>query len=143
MHRLVPRCSARTLFIFAALVWMIAGSMVMKLGYQVLIYTRGYKLLSIAVAILVFLIFYNRIFKKMAYKHQVRIKSKEQEKVCMFSFFDKKGYIIMGCMMSLGILIRSASFINPLCWAAFYVGLGTALFSAGILFVKGWITWNR
>lgn len=143
MDKFVPRCSKKTLFICAAIVWMIAGSMVMKLGYEVVLNSEGYKLISALVAVAVFLIFYHLIFKKMAHKHQKRIKSKEKEKVCIFSFFDAKGYMIMGFMMSLGMIIRSLTFINPMYWAPFYIGLGTALFCAGILFVKGWIRWNH
>lgn len=142
MNKLVPRCSRRTLFMLAALVWMMAGSMVTKLGYEVIVRTKGQKVISVVVALIVFLIFYNLIFKKMARKHQSRILAKTQEKVCSFSFFDKKAYIIMASMMSLGILIRSLPFINPMCWAPFYIGLGIALFSAGILFMIGWFKWS-
>lgn len=142
MERLVPRCSRRTLFMLAALVWMMAGSMVTKLGYEVIVRTQGHKAISILVAVTVFLIFYNLIFKKMARKHQKRILAKTEERVCTFSFFDKKAYIIMTCMMSMGILIRSIPFINPMCWAPFYIGLGIALFSAGILFMIGWFRWS-
>ena len=137
------RCSKKTLLIYAGLVWMFAGGMVMKLGYEVLLTEQRYRMISIIVAIGVFLIFYFSIFRKMAGKHEKRIKSKQQEKVCVFSFFDVKGYIIMACMMTLGILIRSTSFIAPMYWAPFYVGLGTALFCAGILFIRSWIKWEQ
>ena len=39
--------------------------------------------------------------------------------------------------------MRSMSFVTPMYWAPFYVGLGTALFSAGILFVRGWMKWEQ
>lgn len=143
MERYVPRCSKRTLFILAGVIWMMAGSMVMKLGYEVLFRVKEHILISAIFAAVIFLLFYNFIFKKMAYKHECRILQYTQEKLCAFSFFDKKGYIIMACMMSLGILIRSLSFINPMCWAPFYVGLGTALFGAGVIFIIGWIRWPK
>ncbi|MGL4344433.1 MAG: hypothetical protein ACRCTE_04480 [Cellulosilyticaceae bacterium] len=143
MSKWVPRCSKRTLLIFAALVWMMAGSMVMKLGYEVVLKTRGHKEIAVIVAVTAFLIFYNLIFKKMAAKHQRRIAAKTQDKLCVFSFFDKKSYIIMGSMMTLGIVIRSLTFIDPMCWAPFYIGLGTALFGAGVLFGIAWFKWRR
>ncbi|MGL5676429.1 MAG: hypothetical protein ACRDDX_08440 [Cellulosilyticaceae bacterium] len=138
MSRFVPRCSKKTLFIIGGIVWMLAGSMVMKLGYEVVLRQREYQFLSVIVALVVFSIFYKFIFRKMAYKHQDRILNYVQEKLCVFSFFDKKGYIIMAAMMTLGITIRSIKFISPLCWAAFYVGLGTALFGGGVTFLLGW-----
>lgn len=138
MNGFVPRCSRKTLFILGGIVWMLAGSMVMKLGYEVVLKAKEYKLLSAAIAVVVFMIFFKFIFRKMAYKHQKRILAQVQEKLCMFSFFDKKGYIIMACMMTLGIVIRSIDFINPMCWAAFYIGLGTALFCGGAVFLAGY-----
>lgn len=45
-------------------------------------------------------------------------------------------------MMGLGITIRSIHFINPLCWASVYIGIGLALLSAGIAFVVEWKNWN-
>ncbi|MGL5311909.1 MAG: hypothetical protein ACRC92_01555, partial [Peptostreptococcaceae bacterium] len=88
-------------------------------------------------------IFFNFIFKKMVKKHRYRISNKDQEKLCLFSFFDIKSYIIMAFMMTLGISIRSMTFINPIYWAPIYVGIGSALFLAGVLFFKEWLTWNK
>lgn len=143
MDKFVFRCSKKTLLIYAAIVWMLAGGMVMKLGYEVLLAAQGYRMISVIVVIGVFLIFYFSIFSKMVHKHEKRIKNKEKERLCVFSFFDVKGYVIMACMMTLGVVIRSMSFIPPMYWAPFYVGLGTALFSAGILFVRGWMKWEQ
>lgn len=143
MDKFVLRCSKKTLLIYAGLVWMFAGGMVMKLGYEVLLSEQHYRVISMIVAIGVFLVFYLSIFRKMVTKHEKRIKNKQQEKLCIFSFFDVKGYIIMACMMTLGIVIRSVDFIAPRYWAPFYVGLGTALFCAGILFIRSWIKWTE
>ncbi|MGL4738472.1 MAG: hypothetical protein ACRCW2_13560 [Cellulosilyticaceae bacterium] len=143
MNKFVPRCSRRTLFLLAALVWMMAGSMVMKFGLEVVLKDHGNKIIPVIVAIGVFMIFYNMIFRKMAHKHQHRILAKAQEKLCAFSFFDKKGYTIMALMMTMGITIRSLSFINPMYWAPFYIGLGTALFAAGVIFAVGWMRFNK
>lgn len=143
MDKMILTCSKRTLLMIAGIVWLFAGGMVMKLGLEVLLNGQRYILISVIVAVVVFFIFYFNIFKKMAGKHEKRIKNKQQEKVCIFSFFDVKGYIIMACMMTLGIVIRSTSFIAPMYWAPFYVGLGTALFCAGILFIRSWIRWTE
>lgn len=143
MKDLVPRCAKRTLMIMAAIVWMMAGSMIMKLGCEVIFHRPNNRIISGVVAVVVFAIFFQLIFKKMALKHQKRILAYTKEKICTFAFFDKKGYIIMAFMMTLGIVIRSTSFINPIYWAPFYIGLGTALFSGGACFMIGWWRWNK
>lgn len=129
--------------IIAAIVWMMAGSMIMKLGYEEVFHTPNNWIISVIEAVAVFAIFFQFIFKKMAFKHQKRILAIVKEKICAFAFFDKKGYIIMAFMMTLGIVIRSTSFINPIYWAPFYIGLGTALFGGGICFMMGWWRWNK
>ncbi|MEG1930688.1 MAG: hypothetical protein RR131_06080 [Anaerovorax sp.] len=141
MDKFVPRCSRRTLLLLAGLVWMVAGSMVTRFGFQVFVETTVHRWIFIATAPVVFFVFYHLVFKKMVYKHQKRIASMTKEKVCTFSFFDKKSYLIMAFMMSAGIFIRCIPTINPLCWAPFYMGLGLALLGAGILFMMGWFTW--
>lgn len=138
MTNLTPRVNKRTLLIIASFVWFMAGFMVFKLGFEVITTGKKYILISLVVAAIVFYIFFNFIFKKMVKKHSVRISAKEQEKLCVFSFFDIKSYIIMAIMMTLGITIRSLSFINPIYWAPVYVGIGTALLSAGVLFAIEW-----
>lgn len=143
MSDLTPRTNKRTLLMIASLVWLMAGGMVFSLGLEVFIKEQKYVLLSLAVAVGVFYIFFNFIFKKMVGKHRDRISNKEQEKLCLFSFFDVKSYLIMAFMMTLGITIRSMSFINPLYWSPVYIGIGGALFIAGLLFFKEWLAWDK
>lgn len=139
LDKFVPRGSKRTLFFLAGMVWMFAGYKVSSMGADVLIQKQNHLVVSSIVAIAAFLIFFNFIFKKMALKHQKRIRGNEKDKVCLFSFFDAKGYLIMAFMMTLGITIRNIEAINPLYWAGFYVGLGSALFLAGVLFAVAWV----
>lgn len=143
LSRLMPRGSKRTLMMMAAIVWMFAGYQIMRLGYQVVFSNKNNLILSLTVAVGVGYVFFNFIFKKMAKKHQIRIMNYTKEYLCLFSFFDKKGYLIMAMMMSLGMLIRSIEAINPMCWAPFYMGLGTALFLGGCLFMISWVKFNK
>ncbi|MCC3866862.1 hypothetical protein [Terrisporobacter mayombei] len=149
MELFTPRCKKRSLLLIAGLVWIFAGGMVSKLGFNVLFtssihpFTSSiHPFTSIMVAVVTFLIFFNFIFIKLVKKHKVRISEKEQDKLCLFSFFDVKSYVIMIFMMGLGITIRSINSINPLCWAAIYIGIGLALLSAGVAFMVEWKNWN-
>ena len=142
MELFTPRCKKRNLLFIAGLVWIFAGSMVSKLGLDVIFTSSIYPFISIIVATITFYIFFNFIFIKLVKKHKSRISEKEQDKLCLFSFFDVKSYIIMIFMMGLGITIRSIPSINPLCWAAVYIGIGLALLSAGVAFIIEWKNWN-
>ncbi|MCR1824985.1 hypothetical protein, partial [Terrisporobacter muris] len=142
MELFTPRCNKRSLLLIAGLVWIFAGGMVSKLGLDVLFTSSIHPFISLAVAVITFYVFFNFIFIKLVKKHKNRISAKEQDKLCLFSFFDVKSYVIMIFMMGLGITIRSIHFINPLCWASVYIGIGLALLSAGIAFVVEWKNWN-
>lgn len=142
MELFTPRCNKRSLLLIAGFVWMFAGGMVSKLGFEVLFTSSIHPFISLIVATITFYIFFNFIFIKLVKKHKNRIYEKEQDKLCLFSFFDVKSYIIMIFMMGLGITIRSINSINPLCWAAVYIGIGLALFSSGVAFIIEWKNWN-
>lgn len=142
MELFIPRCKKRNLLFIAGLVWIFAGSMVAKLGLDVIFTSSVHLFISIIVATITFYVFFNFIFIKLVKKHKNRISQKEQDKLCLFSFFDIKSYIIMIFMMGIGITIRSIPSINPLCWAAVYIGIGLALFSAGVAFIVEWKNWN-
>lgn len=142
MELFTLRCKKRSLLFIAGLVWIFAGGMVSKLGFNVLFTASIHPFISIMVAVVTFLIFFNFIFIKLVKKHKIRISEKEQDKLCLFSFFDIKSYVIMIFMMGLGITIRSINSINPLCWAAIYIGIGLALLSAGVAFMVEWKNWD-
>lgn len=120
------------LFLLAALAWMIAGSMVMKVGFEALFSTHSYLLLFPAT--IIFYLFYEFVFSRLVKKHHKRIMYRDDDKLYWWLFFDKKSYIIMFCMMSFGILLRKSHLLPPEFFAFFYTGLGFALFSCGTRF---------
>lgn len=127
--------SKRTLFLIAGLVWGFAGWRVSSLGYIDLFSGNKNPLPFLIISATVFFVFYKFIFSKMVKKHRARIFEKESEKHCVFSFFDKKSYLIMIFMMTFGITLRNAKIVPPAYLGSFYLGLGLALFSAGIMFL--------
>ncbi|MHC1748633.1 MAG: hypothetical protein AB9856_09660 [Cellulosilyticaceae bacterium] len=140
---LTLKTTKRGLLGIAALVWGIAGYRVLSLGYSDL--TRETKQFAIytVIATMVFILFFKFIFSKMVHKHTKRILTYTKEKLSIFAFFDKKGYLIMGIMMSGGIGVRSLGIFNAAYLGAFYIGLGTALFLGGILFGVRAIAYNK
>ena len=127
--------SKRTLLLVAGLVWGFAGLRVFTLGRGDVVLDKGNIFISVAFSITIFYIFFNFIFKKIFIKHAKRIINSKLQKQCLFSFFDIKGYIVMGCMMTFGIVIRNLGVLNPTLLGNFYMGLGAALFLAGLTFL--------
>lgn len=132
----------RILFFFAAAIWIFAGFRVFSIGIGDVNINGGTWTLAIVFATIVFFMFYNFIFSKMYIKHSKRIINSQLEKHFFLGFFDIKGYIIMAFMITLGIVVRSSGIFNPIYVGGFYIGLGFALFIAGVLFLRGAINFE-
>ena len=120
------------LLLIASFVWIIAGFNILHIG--IITYTRYFNIINLFLSLLVFLFFWFMIFKRLVFKHTNRIKNFEEDFQLFIKFFDKKSFIIMVCMITFGILIRSLHLAPDVFIAVFYSGLGSALFLAGILF---------
>lgn len=139
----ILKVSKQTLLLIAGLVWLFAGFRVFTLGKVDVSNNKGNIILVLGIALVIFYLFFNFIFSKMLKKHIKRIVSHELEKRCLFAFFDKKSYFIMGFMMFFGIGIRSLGIFNPIYLGSFYLGLGAALFTSGVLFLINWINFKN
>lgn len=130
-----PKVEKRTLLLIAGIVWGFAGFRVLTLGVGDVQINNGNWIISIVSGSIVFYMFFKFIFSKMFKKHTRRIINSSLEKHCVFSFFDVKSYCIMGFMIFLGITVRNIGVFNPVYVGDFYMGLGLALFMAGVLFL--------
>lgn len=120
-----------TLLLIACIVWLIAGLNILRIG--LLAYTEYLSIINYGLSLIVFAIFHVFIFNKLVKKHTARITS-YTEKQFFLKFFDVKSFAIMDFMMTGGILLRASNIAPEQFIAIFYTGLGSALFSAGILF---------
>ena len=132
----------RTLLLIAGIVWMIAGFNVARLGVMsyLNIERRCYLYLLSG---LVFLLF-GSMFFRMSQKHTKRILGYEDYRP-FWHFFDWKAYLIMTCMMSVGIGFRAAGIFPEIFVAFFYsgLGLGLALTLAGVVFSRNYVLYSR
>ncbi len=130
----------RTLLLIAGIVWMIAGFNVARLGVMsyLNIERRWYLYLLSG---LVFLLF-GSMFFRMSQKHTKRILGYEDYRP-FWHFFDWKAYLIMTCMMSVGIGFRAAGIFSEIFVAFFYSGLGLALALAGVVFSRNYVLYSR
>lgn len=132
----------QALLLIAGFVWMFAGTMVMKTGFQSIQQTDRIWPVLLG-ACIVFLIFYLMIFSKLVKKHELRIRGYEESKVAFWKFFDRKQYLVIAVMMSGGILIRAYHLLPIWFIELFYSGLGLALFSCGTRFVTRYIKFGK
>ena len=125
----------KVLLYTAGCVWIFAGINILRIGIITWLNDTHYWLFKIGEATIVFLLFFNLVFKRLFYKHSERI-SRKNGKHCPFSFFDVKGWIIMIFMIALGITIRALHLLPNSFISVFYTGLSTALIITGFLFLR-------
>ena len=111
------------------------GINILRIGIITWLNDTHYWLFKIGEATIVFLLFFNLVFKRLFYKHSERI-SRKNGKHCPFSFFDVKGWIIMIFMIAFGITIRALHLLPNSFISVFYTGLSTALIITGFLFLR-------
>lgn len=130
----MPKVTKKFLLLFAGIFWMIAGFFVMKIGILLLIAHSSRLLLLLPAGIVIFSLFFWKVFLPLVHKHHGRIQ-KLPNQASIFAFFDRKSYVIMVCMMGGGILLRKFGLLPLRFIAFFYSGLGAALFCSGVAFV--------
>ena len=122
----------------AGVVWLLAGLNVAVLGVRAAIDMRDVAAIVLIAtaggAVAVFCGFHS-MFSKLVKKNSQRIYELEGECHNPFRFFDRKGYIMMAIMMSMGIGMRAAGLFPEWFIAFFYTGLGLALALAGASYI--------
>ena len=127
------------LLITAGAVWITAGINILRIGIITWLNNSQDWMFKIGEATVVFLLFFILIFKRLYYKHTRRIDEKKKTRICPFSFFDVKSWIIMIFMISLSITIRSFHLLPDSFISVFYTGLSIALILTGILLRYWWL----
>lgn len=125
----------KTLLLIAGVVWMIAGINILRIGIVTWMDSSQKWLFQIAEAVVVFLLFFLFIFRRLYKKYTLRIDRQEGLR-CPFSFFDTKGWVMMIFMITLGILVRKFHWLPDAFISVFYVGLSVALIMTGWLFIR-------
>lgn len=120
----------------AGIVWIGAGINILRIGLITWRESSQAAFLKVGEVTVVFLLFFIFVFRKLYFKHTRRIDRKKEEKNCPFGFFDIKGWIIMGAMITLGIIVRTFRLLPDGFIAVFYTGLSLALIYTGILFIR-------
>jgi integral membrane sensor domain MASE1 len=107
-----PRIQKRFLLLIAGIVWCFAGGMISYIGISAYAESQPILWYGPALSAVVFGLFFFLVFLKMFRRHRIRILGYEKERICVFAFFDVKSWIIMACMITFGILLRSSGLLG-------------------------------
>lgn len=143
INKLKLKVHKNVLFFFAAFVWGFAAYRILLIGIGDVIKNTEFYWINIIIGIIGAYFFFKSVFYKMYKKHVKRIINSKSEKLCIFSFFDVKGYIIMLFMITFGITIRKLNFIPSLYLGTFYITLGGSLLSASLIFFYSALKYDK
>lgn len=125
----------RGLILLAAVVWCVAGFNVVRMGLQTwgALPSPHHPLLFVG-AVATFVPF-AAMFLKLTAKNVRRIAAFPERKNPFWQFMSPRSYLIMAFMIALGVVLRNFTATPRTFIAAFYVGLGSALFVAGMAYL--------
>lgn len=138
---IVPHVRPKDLLLIAGIVWMAAGGNVFNIGIRDFARNWNHNYLYIAGSAAVYFLFFVYIFYPLLGKHNMRISGMSREKMPFYSFFDKKSFITMVCMITFGILLRKLNLVPAAIIGFLYCGIGGALITTGALFIPKFIVW--
>ena len=125
----------RYIYLTAAIIWGIPGFIIAIKGlraYTAMPSDELWWLLLITSGVLAgFIIMFRRIVDRYC-----ALIDAEPDKTTILHTFPLRGWILIACMMCLGIALKFMPWIPAEFTASFYSGLGPALVIAAVLFIK-------
>jgi hypothetical protein len=136
-----PGIPQRYLLLMGALVWTFAGSILLYKGFSILISFQFFPVVEVILSVVSGILFYIFLFSKISMKHTNRIFHLTIEYPCMFSFFNFRSYILMGTMITGGILLRKSGIVPADVLLIIYFMMGIPLFLSSFRFYQGFFNW--
>lgn len=115
------------LYLLAGLFWLIAGVNVVRIGVDVMHDPESRLFVFLTLILIIFFLFFQFIFARIVRENVSRIEQLDDDRVPFWLFMDKKGYIIMSFMITLGVTVRYLNLLPDFFISFFYIGLGGAL----------------
>lgn len=127
--------NTKTLSLINGIIWLVAGVNVVRLGVQAW-QTLDATTVWIVAGCLLTLAAFMPMFVSMVFKNVRRISLIPHDKRRVWDVMPLKSLLIMIFMITLGVTLRRSPMVPPSFIAAFYVGLGSALSAAGIVYLS-------
>ena len=138
LYKIKPGVPLKYLYLIAGLLWLTGGSMLYLRGFTGL-FSLHKPLWLMPVGIFSGFIFYYAIFSRIPKKHIKRINNIEISRPCAFSFFSFRSYLLMGIMVTGGILLSHSGLISKTILFTFYLTMGTPLILSSLKFFQSFI----
>ena len=122
--------------LIAGIVWCLAGTMVTVVGLPLLFKLEPADPILLPLAAVIFAVFYVFVFSRLVHKHTHRIRTRQEERLPFWHFFNLSSWIVMFVMMGGGMALRLSHTVPDWFIAFFYSGLGIALFLCGVRFLE-------
>lgn len=139
---LKPGIPKRHLLLVATAAWLFAGGFLLYRGIRML--PEGNMLwMKIPLTVVAGILFFHLLFLRVSLKHITRIRSLHILRPCIFSFFDWKSYLIMGVMITAGILVRKSGWIEMKWISLFFITMAVPLLLSAIRFFRAWMKYSE
>ena len=125
--RLKPGIPKQSLLFVAGIVWTFAGGMLLYRGSTLLIQHPANLWIKLIFSVTAGGLFYYFLFDKISSRHTARIKSLPHERPCIFSFFNRKSYLMMALMIAMGTGLRMSGLVHPEYLSLLYITMGIPL----------------
>lgn len=128
--------SRKSLLIIASVVWFLAGGLLIFRGVYGILNIPAASALKVALSVVLGLVFYFSVFKRISLKHINRIKQMQSDKLPFYSFFPTRSFVIMMVMMSMGISLKISGVLPESLMVYFFPVMGLPLFISAFRFLK-------
>lgn len=135
LNKIIPVVSRRNLLLVAALVWLLAGLMLITRGLNMYFSIDGTYDLNTLISLIMGVLFYFAVFRKVSDKHIQRILKLKNHYVPFYQFFNKRSYIMMLLMITMGVLARKTGIVPFYYLSLFYITMGTPLLISAFKFL--------
>ncbi len=143
LNKIIPVVSRRNLLLVAALVWLLAGLMLITRGLNMYFSIGGTYDLNTLISLIIGVIFYFAVFRKVSDKHIQRILILKNQYIPFYQFFNKRSYIMMLLMITMGVLARKTGIVPSYYLSLFYITMGTPLLISAFKFLHRRIKKNN
>jgi hypothetical protein len=131
-----PAVKKRSLLFISGSVWVLAGAILFTRGFVSLLMIGNNLLMNLFIGLIGGIIFYLLLFKKISLKYSLRISGLSIENPCAFSFFSLRSYLIMGCMITGGILVKTYAPVDKRYIFTFFITMSIPLLLSAMRFFK-------
>jgi hypothetical protein len=115
------------LFLIAGGVWGFAAVILLIRGFAVLPESVATESLVAILALVLGLLFFKTMFRRIVEKNMKRIHAIPLDRPCVFSFQSWRSYGLMSAMIALGVTVRISGILPPIGLGTIYVTMAVPL----------------